>query len=160
MLTIFRLQPGDWARLKKLRIAALTDSPDAFGATLPEALARRSQEWREQVQALPTFVAMSDDRDVGLVRGAPNDNDSDSAFLISMWVTPDERRHGAGKHLVHTVVDWARAQGFKRLLLDVADRNAPAIALYARLNFLPTGGTGSLPPPRSHIREHRLALDL
>jgi hypothetical protein len=53
MTKIERLRPLDWARLKRLRIAALIDSPDAFGATLASARARSPQQWREQVQSLP-----------------------------------------------------------------------------------------------------------
>ena len=157
---IERLRPVDWARLKRLRIAALTDTPDAFGATVASAQARSPQQWREQVQSLPTFVAIINDNDVGLTRGAPHDKDPHSAMLISMWVAPEARGLGAGERLVETTAKWARSHGYARLMLDVTDDNAPAIALYARLNFQATGETGSLPPPRTHIREHRRALDL
>jgi ribosomal protein S18 acetylase RimI-like enzyme len=75
-----------------------------------------------------------------------------------MWVAPEYRRQGVGSRLIDTVIDWARAQGFSRLALDVADHNSAAVELYARHGFAPTGETASLPPPRAHIREHRRAL--
>jgi len=49
---------------------------------------------------------------------------------------------------------------FTRMELDVADKNANAVALYERWNFRPTGETGSLPAPRAHVLEHRRALML
>lgn len=41
------------------------------------------------------------------------------------------------------VVAWARANGMNRLLLDVADLNAQAIALYESKGFKPNGKSGS-----------------
>jgi hypothetical protein len=61
---------------------------------------------------------------------------------------------------VDVVRDWAGADGFSQLILDVADANLSAIALYPRKGFVPTGETGTLPAPRQDIREHRRALTL
>jgi ribosomal protein S18 acetylase RimI-like enzyme len=77
-----------------------------------------------------------------------------------MWVAPEARGHGVGEQLILAVKDWARSAGHARLLLDVADGNLPAVALYERMGFEPTGEIGSLPPPREHVAEHRRALDL
>lgn len=66
----------------------------------------------------------------------------------------------APEALIDTLIDWARSAGFSRLVLDVADDNAAAVALYARHGFEPTGEVGCLPPTRTHIREHRRALIL
>ena len=97
---------------------------------------------------------------MGLVRGTRDDSRTDSAWLISMWVAPEVRGQGVGVALIDAVVEWARASGARRLLLDVGDHNRPAISLYARMGFEPNGTTGSLPAPRSHIREHQRELRL
>lgn len=159
-MEIQRLFPEDWMRLRELRLAALSDAPDAFGSTLEDAYARSAEDWRRQLETLTTFVAMINGQDMGLARGAPDDADPANAYLLSMWIAPDARGQGGGEGLVRAVADWAQTAGFSRLVLDVADDNAPAIALYARLGFQPTGDTGSLPPPRTHVREHRRALNL
>ncbi|HVR74152.1 MAG TPA: type II CAAX endopeptidase family protein, partial [Planctomycetota bacterium] len=52
------------------------------------------------------------------------------------------------------------AGGYRRVLLDVADRNVQATRLFAKKGFAPTGATGSLPAPREHILEHQLGLEL
>jgi GNAT superfamily N-acetyltransferase len=77
-----------------------------------------------------------------------------------MWVGPDVRGKGIGMQLIHAVVDWARTSGFSTLMLDVADLNLAAIALYSRAGFVRTGKTGTLPPPRQHLREFQMALKL
>ena len=94
------------------------------------------------------------------MRGAPDEARTDAAWLISMWVAPEVRGRGVGEALIAAVVEWARASGARRLLLDVGDHNRPAIALYARMGFEPNGRTGALPAPRSHIREHQRELRL
>jgi len=141
-------------------MAALRDSPDAFGSTLEEAASRTEAGWRNQLLSVVTFVAVLEGADTGLARGAPHDTDPSTAFLLSMWVSPPFRRRGIGARLIQSVAGWARSAGFCRLVLDVADDNLPAIALYSRMGFTPTGETGSLPPPRDRIREHRRALVL
>jgi GNAT superfamily N-acetyltransferase len=62
--------------------------------------------------------------------------------------------------LIDAVIEWARSNDVHRLLLDVADHNAPAIALYLRKGFRPNGKRGTLPPPREHIREHQHELTI
>lgn len=159
-MEIHRLRTDDWVRLKQLRLSALRDAPEAFDSTYADAQRFSPTQWRQQIEDLATFVATHDGVDMGMVRGAPDRADARGAFLISMWVAPVARRRGVGKRLIEAVIRWARAAGFERLELDVADDNQAATALYEQLRFLPTGETGSLPPPRSHVREHRRALML
>jgi GNAT superfamily N-acetyltransferase len=160
MIHLEQLTADEGPRLRAIRLRALRDAPDAFGSTLEEAAARSNEGWTRQVLELPTFVAVSDGLDVGMVRGARDGTDAGTAWLISMWVAPDLRGQGVGAALVDAVVEWARANGMNRLLLDVADANAPAIALYARKGFVPNGGSGTMPHPREHIREHQRELRL
>jgi GNAT superfamily N-acetyltransferase len=49
------------------------------------------------------------------------------------------RRRGIGDALVTSVKDWARSGGHNALNLWVVSLNAPAMALYRRCGFLPSG---------------------
>ena len=158
-MKIERLSSQQWDRLKRIRLSALQEAPEAFGSTLDVAQQWSDRSWQEQAEKLPTYIAMIDEADVGMARGTSMGSKED-AYLISMWVSPTVRGKGVGEQLVAAVAGWARAAGFKRLLLDVADDNSAAIALYERLGFEPTGETGEYPPPRSHITEHRRARTL
>lgn len=158
--TIIRLAPQEGLRLRAIRLRALAEAPDAFASTHGQAAALPPGSWAAQLREMPTFVAVADGEDVGLVRGARDDSRAGAAWLISMWVAPEVRGRGVGEALIDAVVEWARASGARRLLLDVGDHNRPAIALYARKGFEPNGTTGSLPAPRSHIREHQRELRL
>ena len=160
MIEIGRLAAEEGLRLRTIRLRSLADAPDAFGSTYGKAATRPPDSWAAQLRELPTFVAIVDGEDVGIVRGARDDSRPDTAWLISMWVAPEVRGQGVGEALIDAVVEWARASGARRLLLDVGDHNQPAIALYARMGFEPNGTSGSLPAPRSHIREHQRELRL
>ena len=160
MLRVERLTVDEAPRLRAIRLRALADAPDAFGTTFEGAAAQPAETWSEQLQELPTFVAVNDGLDVGMVRCQPDETEPDTALLISMWVAPASRRIGVGDALVDAAIEWARANGVSRLQLYVVDDNAPAIALYARKGFRATGVVATLPPPREHIREHQRELRL
>lgn len=159
-MEVQRLKASEGVRLRSIRLRALQDAPDAFGSTFEETSARPVESWSEQLRQLPTFVAVLEQQDVGLVRGDLDKDDSCTAWLISMWVAPEARGHGVGDALIERVVNWARSAGAHRMLLDVGDENAHAIALYARMGFKPNTVVSTLPPPREHILEHQRELKL
>ena len=158
--TIERLAADDGARLREIRLRALRDAPEAFARTLEQATAWPLDTWNEQTARFANFVAVVDHSDVGLIRGALDANERDTGWLLSMWVAPELRGAGIAPALVEAVVDWARSLDLRRLLLDVVETNARALTFYARMGFVPTGEVSTLPPPRQHLREVRMALTL
>ena len=160
MLAIKPLSPDDAERFRIIRLASLWESPEAFSSTYQQIASLPSESWPEQLRNLPTFVAVQDGQDAGIIRAAIDSGHPDFAYLISMWVAPEARGHGIGGALVEAVADWARSQGLKQLALDVVDDNEPAIALYRRKGFKLTGESNALPPPREHIVEIRMAISL
>jgi GNAT superfamily N-acetyltransferase len=160
-MRLAQLTPQEGPRLRAIRLRALLDAPGAFGSTFEQASAWPAERWTKQLLELTTLVAVSDEGlDVGLVRCARDEASVETAWLISMWVAPEVRRTGVGGVLVDAVINWARASRVNRLLLDVADTNVAAIALYARKGFEPNGEVSTLPPPREHITEHQRELRL
>lgn len=158
--SILPLGADDWGRNRAIRLRALADTPDAFGSTLADARQMSEAAWRQRLTRTDsaTFVATTtDQKDVGLIVGAPYD---DEMGLYSMWVAPAARQQGVGGALVDAVIAWARQSGRSKLVLDVGDENHAAIALYVSRGFRPNGRTGTLPPPRDHILEHQRVLPL
>ena len=146
--------------MRAIRLRALQDAPDAFGATFAEASARTEEDWEKQLTELPTFVAVDEGHDVAMVRCKLDQHRADTAWLLSMWVAPEARRGRVGSALIDLVVAWAGSNSIARLVLDVADLNVAAVALYEFKGFRRNGNVGSLPPPRHHIREHQRELYL
>src|SRR5690606_5625306 len=107
-------------RLRDLRLRALAEAPLAFGTTLDEASSWPVAHWVNQLDKLPTFVAVVDGADAGIVRCAAG-RSRKSMLLISLWVDPLVRRQGVARSLIQTVVGWARAARAERLVLNVAE---------------------------------------
>jgi len=82
-------------------------------------------------------------------------NSPDTAALTSLWVEPGSRGEGVGDRLVMTVVEWAKAAGFRQVLLWVTEGNVNAEALYRRNGFIRTGETVEEP-----LREFEMARKL
>lgn len=61
------------------------------------------------------------------------------AEILSLGVSPDVQRAGAGASLVAAIVVAARDAGASRIFLEVDAGNAPAIALYEKSGFVASG---------------------
>ncbi|MCC7141982.1 MAG: GNAT family N-acetyltransferase [Candidatus Eisenbacteria bacterium] len=59
-----------------------------------------------------------------------------------MWVAPEHRRHGVGRSLVESILEWARSRGVSTLCLTVTSNDDAATRFYERLGFAPTGKGG------------------
>ena len=138
---IRRLRPDEWRDLRALRLRALADAPDAFGATLAEAETDPDTAWQQQAIAddRPVIVAEVAGRLVGMVSGGQAPTGDWIGSLKSMWVEPAARGKGVAAAMVGAVVEWAREAGYPALALGVTTSNARAIALYERLGFVDTG---------------------
>ncbi|WP_372708396.1 GNAT family N-acetyltransferase [Brevundimonas sp.] len=64
---------------------------------------------------------------------------ADEAEILTLAVRPEARRHSLGGRLTSEGVAGAAARGATRVLLEVADDNAAARALYARAGFIEAG---------------------
>ncbi len=64
---------------------------------------------------------------------------ADEAEILTLAVRPDARRSGLGSRLMRGAAGRAMSAGAERLLLEVAQDNTAARALYARLGFVEAG---------------------
>lgn len=60
---------------------------------------------------------------------------ADEAEILLLSVLPSLRRRGLALRLVTALADEARGEGARRLLLEVAADNSPALGLYRKLGF-------------------------
>lgn len=136
-----RLRPAEWDAYRDIRLRALADAPEAFGATHADEAARGDADWQERSNRPDRVVFVVDGPAglVGLAGGGPAPGVENAAGLYSMWVAPEARRRGLGKALVEAVEAWAVETGYRALGLGVTTTNDPAITLYERLGFVDTG---------------------
>ncbi|MFJ6620606.1 GNAT family N-acetyltransferase [Kitasatospora sp. NPDC091335] len=144
-LTLRPLTTVDWPLWRDLRLAALTDAPDAFKAGLADWRHDGEARWRDRLR-LPGahgIAALLDDDPVGLVGGLPGSPDG-VRELRSLWVAPRARGRGVADRLIEEVERWALATGGTTLRLAVLPGNAAALALYRRHGFAPLAEPGEL----------------
>jgi hypothetical protein len=64
-----RSETEDWMLLKKVRLAALLDTPTAFGASYHTAAAYTDEQWKVRASSTGTvfWLAFEKDRPVGMI---------------------------------------------------------------------------------------------
>jgi ribosomal protein S18 acetylase RimI-like enzyme len=137
------LSEDEWKVWRELRLAALTESPAAFGSTLADwsGAGDTQVRWRERLR-IPgsrNVVAYRNEVPVGMLTTTPDIELEARAWLMSMWVDPDYRGTGIARSLINDGMSWAKSTGRQSLHLMVRQQNESAIDLYVRCGFSATG---------------------
>jgi RimJ/RimL family protein N-acetyltransferase len=136
------LTPADAEMYWELRLEALKLNPEAFATSYEEALERKNPI--EQVASRLkgegdfTFGAFQDNKLIGNVTLVQDKitKMKHRAFVLAMYVNPENRRTGAGKALVSAAIDHARTiPEIIKLNLTVVSSNEKAKKLYSSLGF-------------------------
>lgn len=146
MAEVRQIKSGEWELLKRVRLAALTDSPDAFSSTLERENAFPDETWRERTRdsadGIHSFcaVALDDDSEIGIAVGLSDADDATRCYLVSMWVAPSFRGTEVARSLVEAVADWAKQRNASLLLAGVTPCNERALSFYKKVGFEPYTG--------------------
>lgn len=134
-MTIRPSTEKDWRTLRDLRLAALLDTPTAFGVSHRTASAYTEQEWRARAAGPhPLFwLAWLDGEAVGMIGGGVSRTNRYN--LIAMWTAPRVRGSGIAARLVDAVKADAIARGHASVFLDVAPENQRAAGFYLKQGF-------------------------
>lgn len=155
-VTVRRLEPTEWPTALNLRVAALTESPGAFGSTVVRERGLPLEAWQARLTGNAWFAAFDAEIAVGLACGVRTEA-PDEREMTGVWVAPSHRGTGIGDALVTSVRDWAALQGAHRLKLEVVRINESAINLYTRHGFEVVGQTET---PRRGLRETDIVMSL
>jgi ribosomal protein S18 acetylase RimI-like enzyme len=147
-IRLHQVAPDDWESHRAIRLEMLLDAPDAFWFTHADEVGLTEAGWRAQVERGWLVQAREDDVVLGSAGLGTHwePGRESTATLFGMYVTPRARGRGVGERLVRAVLDEARLRGAGEVVLEVANTNAAAIALYERCGFVATGATH--PHPR------------
>lgn len=145
---IRQLEASEWRLLRRLRLAALEESPDAFSPTLEEALGFDSARWQRGARRFgdddqaAMFIARPDR---GLCSAVMDgDPEAPTGHIGAMWVSPDARGEGLGSALLDTALGFLSACPVVEL--TVTQTNTRARALYESRGFRLTDRSDQLRP--------------
>ena len=140
-LSIRRLEPADAPAYRALRLAALRESPSAYGSSAEEEEALPLALFEDRLAAgaeRAVFGAFDGTTLVGLtglVR-EPKAKRAHTASVFGVYVAPQARGQHTGRRLMQATIDAARSlPGLLQLRLCVNADNTAAIRLYASLGF-------------------------
>ncbi len=125
-----------WATMRTVRLAALTESPQLFGSTTAAEERLDEAEWRRRTER--SALAWDGAAPVGIVAWIWT-HEPVRADLVAMWTNPGHRGRGVGAALVRWVIAEVVTTRHAVLELGVVEDNTPAVELYRRLGFVQTG---------------------
>lgn len=145
MRSIRRIRLGEGSLFREVRLAALKESPEAFGSTYESAMERSGESWCEQADGTAagknraTFLIFQNDSPAGLVAVYRVEERPDFGEIIQLWVAPPLRGTGAAVQLTETALEWARASGFSHVIAGVLRNNHRSRGLFLKLGFEVSG---------------------
>ena len=127
---------NDFDRLRALRLAALKDTPDAFGAKYEDEVEKPILDWQNRLKNTHWCFAVADGVDVGLlaVDRAEKDRNSD-CWLSSWWIHQDHRGSGIPKLMLNWLEQLCIEKKWEKIGLGVWPDNLRAISAYKKLGF-------------------------
>jgi len=141
MAIIRRLNLGEGALYRSVRLESLQESPDAFASRYEDAVTRSEQSWCDQADSTAsgsdraTFI-IAENRPVGLAALYRDGNDTKVGELIQMWVAPEKRGGTAASSLIDEIFLWAGDNNFSRVKAEVEISNSRAIQFYKKVGFI------------------------
>jgi ribosomal protein S18 acetylase RimI-like enzyme len=136
VVSVTRVGPEDWARLRAVRLASLADSPENFGSNLAKEQAFDEAEWRRRASRPASFIASRDGADVGTAGAFELDGEW---WVMGTWIAPAARGTGVVEALIDACEWVARDAGASAISLGVMEDNDRGRRAYTRLGYAFTG---------------------
>lgn len=95
------------------------------------------ESWAAEIDNGDRLVLVRHDAHGLIVAVASFSIAAEASDLLRVIVHPASRGRGYGGSLVRAGMEWAKAVGAERMLLEVRPDNAPAVKTYTRLGFKP-----------------------
>ena len=156
---IRRCLPGDAAVVAEHRVAMFRDmgdvpSDDLAGRLLAASIPMLAADLEQGTYVGWFAVSASEQVIAGvgahvkpslprITRGDLRIASSPVPLVVNVYTHPEWRRQGVARALMTTLMNWATAKGFDRVVLHASDAGRP---LYASLGFVPTNEMRWTPP--------------
>jgi len=134
------LTADQWARLRDIRLRALKENPEAFGAKYDEAVNFNEEEWKAGFLKEDYLVGSVGGVDVGMLYiEVLNGDHGATCWIGGCWTDIKFRGNGVMRALFDFINKHASEKGWQRQGLGVWTHNQLAIAAYESLGFSKVG---------------------
>lgn len=144
-VTVRRIAAEDGPLLRRVRLAAIADSPGAFTSTLAQVAAHSARHWEAAADlnasgaSQATFFAEAGGEVVGMLGAYVLGGGV--VTLVGLWSGPGYRGVGVADALLDRLTEWAIRSGAVRLRLWVVERTEHSRHFYEGRGFRFTGQT-------------------
>lgn len=161
---IHYLAPSEVSIYQQIRAEALTNNPEAFGATIDSFRQLSAEDLRHHVTERTTdqkrvIVILDAKRAVAMCGFGISTEDRTRGFLWGLYVNAGYRKNGLGKCLIEEAEGWiAKHQGIS-IHACISATNPAAFAFYRKRNYEILSPSGYL-REGSDIPVHPICKDL
>ena len=137
-MEIRTLHLNDALSIRKLRLEALLDSPEAFDSSYEEEREYPLKKFKDRLKSGCTLGAFLHEELVGMVTviQETRNKTKHKANIFGMYVSPAQRGQGIGKNLIIKAINQAKTmKGIEQIHLTVVTSNDAAKHLYLSLGF-------------------------
>ena len=138
---IITLRVDEWPLYKQIRVEAVTDSPQAFGSNREQQLVHPDSFWQKRLEDAARgesqwlLFARSAGDLVGMIGAYRDENTSQEATVISVYVTPSARGRGISALLMKAILEKLRQAGMRKVWIGVNIEQKAALHLYQKTGF-------------------------
>ena len=128
---------NDVDRLRALRLAALKDTPAAFGAKYDDEVNKPISEWSDRLKNTAWCFVVADGVDIGLLAVDRSEKDRNSdCWLSSWWISDAFRGQGVAALMMDWVIKLSQENEWQIIGLGVWPENLRARSAYKKLGFV------------------------
>lgn len=137
-IRIRSLGEDEWQLYREVRLAALTDAPEAFVARVEDEASEGEAFWRDRMVRAHRIIAEREAQSVGLVCLGVHDEDPEAGEVFGLWTAPVVRGQHVARDLVSTAAQKATEEGRRLLYFWAGSDNPSAVGFASSFGFRPT----------------------
>jgi ribosomal protein S18 acetylase RimI-like enzyme len=138
---IIELSIRKWQDYRDLRLAALRESPQAFGSKYEEQVDKPDEYWKSRLEEAAKgtsrwlLFARQGHKLIGMIGAFRDENNGLEAEIISMYVIPDARGKGIASLMMRGILMVLKDNGICVVRLGVNLDQPAAVHIYQKFGF-------------------------
>lgn len=135
--TLRRFLPDDWQDYRAIRLEALQTESHFFGTGYEEELNETEEQWRKRLShSIGAYWGLFYETEcVGLTGIWPRQKENDTLLLRSSYIRSQHRGMGLSGLFYTARIEWAKAHGYKRLVVYHREGNEASKAANQKFGF-------------------------